>query len=265
MGNKCKICKSEKVSFFATIKGYDLMKCLECGFIYIPSIGQKDIENFYEKDYFDGKLARFSAGLLDQVLPQEKTWIINMYLSSPSYRNILEIGPGTTGGMVKYYFNQPNRYIECVEISKFASDYLNKHGISTFNGLIQNFKPKKRFDLIIATEVIEHDLNPCGFVNSVYRLLNDNGLFFLSTGNTSSFMAKYSGMKWYYYDPPAHISYFNNKNIKLLLLKNGFSKVEIINVGFKWIKLLSKYKISTVISLIGKLNLATGMLVFAKK
>ncbi|MFH1897666.1 MAG: class I SAM-dependent methyltransferase [Candidatus Desantisbacteria bacterium] len=242
------------------------MKCKVCGFIYVQNVTSKDIDNFYEKDYFDGKTARFNAETnINHPISETKKWLIKKYLDMPGYKNILEIGPGPEGGMIKYFKADTSRKIQCIEISKYASDYLNNNGIPTFNGKIYDFKTKEKYDLIIATEVIEHELNPQLFIETILNLLNDGGMFFFSTGNTNGLCARKNGKNWYYWDPPAHISYFNNKCIKLLLKKSGFGKIKAFNAGFSWINLFRKLQISAFLPIFSKLQISTGMLVFGYK
>ena len=42
------------------------------------------------------------------------------------------------------------------------------------------------FDTVIATEVIEHLLNPDNLLNEAYRILKDNGIFIITTPNLAS-------------------------------------------------------------------------------
>ena len=61
------------------------------------------------------------------------------------------------------------------------------------------------------------------------------------------------------------IFYFSDKNIKTLLSECGFSKIKTLSIGYKWITKMIKYNILFLMPCIGKLRLATGMLVFAMK
>lgn len=265
MDNLCNICSGNKIRYLYQLKKYDLYKCLSCNFVFVRDIDKESIKDFYEKEYFDGNRARFSAGFIGDDIAEEKKWVIKKYLDKKEYKAILEIGPGRSGGMIKYFADNKDKRVECVEISKYASEYLMNNKIKTFNGQIFDFTSTGKFDLIIATEVIEHEPDPARFIKSVYSLLNNNGLFFLSTGNMGSLRAQFNGKEWYYMDPPAHVSYFNKDNIRQVLINSGFKDVSVCTVGLKWIKVLSKARLEFLLPVISRLNVATGMLIFAYK
>lgn len=261
----CVLCGYGAVRKHLTMRGYQLSRCPKCSFIYTQGIGPEDLDGFYEKDYFDGKLARWHTGGLDQGLPPSKLWLIAKYFRPRGSKNILEIGPSISGGMIKAFRGDPSRTLQCVEISEFASAYLNENGIPTFHGTVEQFETEARYDLVMATEVIEHTLDPHAFVASISALMSPGGLLFLSTGNTSGLMARHQGAKWYYYDPPAHVSYFSNSNIRRLLASHGFTKVSILHVGFQWMDRLLERRWGGLMPLISSLHIATGMFVFAEK
>jgi SAM-dependent methyltransferase len=231
----------------------------------VPNITKKEIETFYEKDYFDGKLANFSSGALSDDVPFEKKWFLQHYLKTEQCRRILEIGPGRDGGMIKFFRADSEKQLQCVEISKYASEILNQNNLPTFNGYIYDFKTVELFDLCMASEVLEHELEPEKFLQSTASVLKPGGTLFITTGNTSSWSAKLMRDTWYYRDPPAHLHYFNTKNIEKVMIKCGFSKVQVFNAGFDTIKLLLKFKAPFALPLISALNIMTGMLVIAKK
>lgn len=261
----CRLCGSERVVPYKAVKGYALARCLSCRFVFAEDISATALEGFYEEAYFAGEVAHFASSAFDESLPPEKQWLVERYLNRPAYRRILEIGPGTSGGLVKSFLSQPEKSIECVEVSRFAADHLNAQGIPTFHGAVRDLKPKEKFNLIIATEVIEHDLHPKDFAAAVFELLEPGGLFFCTTGNIDSWMAWWQSDRWYYLDPPAHVSYFNPANLRQLLLTAGFQDVRMLNVGTAWIRELTRRNLLWAAPLISRLHLATGLLVWAQK
>ena len=87
----CIVCKSNEIKQHLIKDEYSFMKCCRCGFIFINNIDEDTINNFYTKDYFDGKLARFSAGKIDQdVYANEKIYIIENYLDVKKRKEILD-------------------------------------------------------------------------------------------------------------------------------------------------------------------------------
>jgi hypothetical protein len=77
--------------------------------------------------------------------------------------------------------------------------------------------------------------------------------------------AKRSGLDWYYLDPPAHLSYFDDRNIAQLLRRGGFDEVKVRRFGFKWVELALRYRATAALPLVHALNYPSGMLVLARK
>ena len=45
-------------------------------------------------------------------------------------------------------------------------------------------------------------------------------------------------------DPPAHLSYFDDRNIVRLLEAAGFEQVRVRRFGFKWVELAMRYRVT---------------------
>lgn len=263
----CKICDSNNLIGFANINDFDLLKCRDCELIFVLGIDEPYLKSFYEKDYFDGKLAGFSSSDFTWDLHVSCKWICEKFLDVDRFRRYLEIGPGPHGGLIKYFHRKKD--VHFLDISEYTTKQLRNNDLNAFAGTLNVFfdenKPVDPFDVIVAMDVIEHDLQPKDFVNSIYQNLASNGLFLFSTGNSSSFIAKHKKTNWYYFDPPAHVTYFNKRNIRMLLKNAGFRKVIVLLIGYRWIEVFIKYKISFLLPLLSKMNISTGMLVLAYK
>ena len=88
------------------------------------------------------------------------------------------------------------------------------------------------FNVITAFDLLEH-LPPNGlaeYILAIRKMLAANGILAIITVNTASWWAKIFGKKWHTFLPPEHISYFNDRNIRLFLENNGFEVLEIKTV-----------------------------------
>jgi predicted TPR repeat methyltransferase len=70
----------------------------------------------------------------------------------------------------------------------------------------------RTFDIVTAFDVIEHVLDPGGFLNAVSTALEPGGMFFVSTPNVESLAAKVFGRRWHFYYP-YHLSYFGPRTL----------------------------------------------------
>ena len=268
----CALCGHQGLVEHGTVKSCRLVRCPACGFIAATGVADGQLAGFYEQDYFEGKLAHGygSAGALEadrtaEPLGPAYEWLSAKYLDPLDPHSVLEIGPGLGGGWIKRFSSDPSRSLQCVEISALVSERLNAAGIPTFNGRIEDFHTDLRFDLVIAVEVIEHVADPVSFVTAIRDVLAPGGHLLLSTGNSRSITAKRAGLDWYYLDPPAHLSYFTDRNIAQLLQQAGFDEVKVRRYGFRWVELAMKYGVTAALPLVHALNYPSGMLVIARK
>lgn len=81
------------------------------------------------------------------------------------------------------------------------------------------------FDVISCIDVIEHVEDPVSMISEIWAKLNENGLLLIVTPDKSSFVARVLGDRWWHIRP-AHIGYFNSRNLTDLLGLKGFVKLK---------------------------------------
>lgn len=130
----------------------------------------------------------------------------------------LEIGPGH-GLFLKYaieVLNKENTY-DIVDISETSINItkeiidkiIKNHNLNFFIKDINEFKQEKKYDIIIAGEVLEHLNQPDFFLKKLSNLLNKNGKLFLTTCVNCPTID--------------HVLHFKSINeVHLMLNKNGF-------------------------------------------
>jgi SAM-dependent methyltransferase len=68
------------------------------------------------------------------------------------------------------------------------------------------------FDVVTAFDVIEHVSDPVGFLAEVAACLEPGGMFFASTPDVESLVAKAFGRRWHFYYP-YHLSYLGPRTM----------------------------------------------------
>jgi len=147
--------------------------------------------------------------------------ILEHLTSYSSGKKLLEVGIGK-GELLSVALElgyQPDAVEILPEEAHKVADML---GIPIWCGDFLNYKPKTTYSVIIMGDVIEHVTSPEKALRNAYRLLNDDGVLWLSTPNfESSFsrMLKFQDLMWM---EPYHISYFNRSGLEALAEKCGF-------------------------------------------
>jgi len=84
------------------------------------------------------------------------------------------------------------------------------------------------FDVVTLLDVIEHVVDPGVALRRIRRWLRPGGLVVIETGDFEALLARVCGSRWYYYDPPQHLTYFSLSTLEALLLASGFGEVVAI-------------------------------------
>jgi 2-polyprenyl-3-methyl-5-hydroxy-6-metoxy-1,4-benzoquinol methylase len=200
-------------------------------FARIPEDGNFD----YEEDYH--KVAIDPDGKERHLLEERDQWLsgiseITSYLDTLNEKKILDIGCGL-GWLLSYLNNDWDKY--GIEISKFASNHAQKYG-KIFNGTLEDFPDKSKFDVIVMNHVIEHLRNPLWALKKIQNMLTDNGIFILGTPNFDSAAARRYGKNFRLLNDPTHISLFSSDSMHRCLRDYGFKikKVEYPYFDTPW-------------------------------
>lgn len=85
--------------------------------------------------------------------------------------------------------------------------------------------PKKHFDLVTASQVLEHERKPQKFLADCTKFLKPNGKIILSFPNTGAISRKLWGKNWLHWHIPYHINHFNKNSFNILANSAGLKVV----------------------------------------
>lgn len=249
----CNICESKDSEFMFKKHGFDVARCKKCGLIYVD-IKMENLKEIYNKDYYSGD--KVTQSKYNDKETYEKMRLLNEYHRYHDYmgnreqkekclEKVLErieiikksgkiLDVGCAAGFFLNIAKKHEWETYGVEISEYASDYArNKLGLNVFTGELMGAKfPDKHFDVIAMWDVIEHMQDPSASLKEAHRILKDDGLLIITTGDVSSLNAKIEGIEnWYLMAPPWHLYYFSKETLKKILKKNRFKPIELRTDG----------------------------------
>lgn len=116
-----------------------------------------------------------------------------------------------------------------IDIDKKAVNILKQKGYDVKQGNAEKLNLKKKFEIIVAGDLIEHLDNPGNFLKSVKKHMNENSEFILTTPNCLSLsnwieVSLFDKIK---YINPYHTHWHDANTIKKVLENNGFELIEL--------------------------------------
>lgn len=230
----CNICNQDNSQFLFTKNNYRFVKCKNCGLIYINPIERySKIQQIYLSDYyFEAEKIPNAIGYRNYLADE---FIIRLYFKKQLQKikkfkkegALLDVGCA-----LGFFLDEAGKaeYGVCgVEIVPSAVDFARRN--LKLNVLKTTFEKAHfaagQFDIVTGFEMIEHFDDPMRFLKKVKFILKDNGFLFLTTPDQGSIWSKLLGRRWFSYNPPEHIYYFNFKTLRKMLEEAGFKVIQI--------------------------------------
>jgi 2-polyprenyl-3-methyl-5-hydroxy-6-metoxy-1,4-benzoquinol methylase len=185
------------------------------------------LQKMYEKHHLEKRSPGFT------ILADERGVFFKKFVGVG--KSVLDIG--CRDGALTKFFNEGNQVLG-VDIDKNAlARIANELGIETMffdlNGDWDELGDKK-FDVVVAGEIVEHLFYPEQVFKKVYSRLNEGGVFIGSVPNAFSLKNRLRYLKGSrVHTPladPTHINHFSSNELENLL-KEQFSSAEIIGLG----------------------------------
>jgi SAM-dependent methyltransferase len=228
----CAACGSSEGIERGEKNGFTLISCRSCGTLYAygatPAESAHDYDSYYNQENL--AVPDFINRRLDEIVGD----------FSPYKQNgrLLDIGFGA--GSLMEAAARAGWTTLGVEVSPPAIEHVGRLGFEVFCGELQEAHyPDRYFDVVTASEILEHVDAPRALVSEIARILRPGGLFWATTPHGKGVSAKALGLKWSVISPPEHLQLFSVRSMKRVLLEAGFSKVRIATQGVNPSELLS--------------------------
>ena len=232
----CLICNGSNINTLSGYERHDLLKCENCGFVFMRKIPTgTELENYYSIYAYEK----------EKKIPEPtRLSFENLLDSFEKYRQnnrILDVGCGE-GWILELAMNRGWETYG-TEFSSKAIEICENKGIKMYAGVLKPENIKERdFDVIVSSETIEHINNPREELANIHQLLRTGGLFYITTPNFNSYLRRMMKDKYAIIKYPEHLSYYTATTLNKLLSETGFTKVKLMTTGIS----LSHYQLSKI-------------------
>ncbi len=220
----CPACQSRKAVPAGGKNNFQMFVCRKCETLFtdrLPDFAEaKDYDDYYTEENLQiWDITRKRVGeILDGFDVYRRT------------NRLLDIGFGA-GGILEVA-REKEWEVFGVEVSKSAVEKAEKTGFSVFHGgLGEAAYPNHYFDVVIASEIVEHLPEPQSLFNEAARILRPGGLLWATTPSGRGLSYRLMGVNWSVVLPPEHIQLFSKKGVYQMLKTAGFSDIKLKTHG----------------------------------
>ena len=231
--NRCLICNIKtkvvqndlKDDRYGCPGGFSIFECKNCTFAQLSKrLSKSEITKIYSKYYQTKNITP------TEIINQAKSrhgpfwaWFLGTnntahYNISKSAKFVLDIGCGTGASVLEL----KNLGLNASGIDPDPSAKRNGKALNLNieTGFVDSKKLKRNFyDVVTASQVIEHTPNPIYFLKKCKTLINKNGKIIISMPNYDSIFRKVFSSKWINWHVPYHQDFFTKKSIKIVAKK----------------------------------------------
>ena len=221
------------VSPFSKMDHRVIVKCSNCGFVFAQIYEEKELERVYRESYYESAKDPRIQIWIDRF---QKTWlglVEDLRLAKPVIGSLIDIGAGTGGFLLTYFEASPKTALFAVESSIQAREHLLsrirelKFPVDTAEDLNQI---RQQFDAVVLLQSLEHVSEPLVVCQEIYRILNDDGVFFITVPNRFSIDGLFGNKSvTRCYGNKSHLQFFSHATISAMLKRAGFKDIRRIN------------------------------------
>lgn len=231
----CPACSSTKCNEVGTKSGFVILVCRICRTIYTSRVpSQNEAENYDE--YYNADNLSTPAFIRMRVKE-----IVGEFAPYRRLNRLLDVGFGS--GTILHAARDLGWAASGQEVSRPAAEQAKKQGFDVFHGMLEDAKfADGYFDVITASEIIEHLPEPQMTLNEIARILRPGGLLWATTPSARSISFRLMRENWTVISPPEHTQLYSKKGIGKLLEQAGFTTMKVQTIGLNPSELLNYYR-----------------------
>jgi 2-polyprenyl-3-methyl-5-hydroxy-6-metoxy-1,4-benzoquinol methylase len=179
----------------------------------------------------------YDFSLLDKLFLHLRLHIVKKHVNFND-KSVLDVGCGYNATNLQYIKkNYSATSLAALDLN-LNQEFLGTLGIDCVIGnLEEGVVAGKKYDIILATAILEHIQNDQNFVSSCYEMLNDGGLLVITTPSIwSQPVLEFLAYKIHLIEEVEirdHKRYYDKKMLMELMTKAGFTKENITHEYFE--------------------------------
>ncbi|MDB5014933.1 MAG: coq3 1 [Daejeonella sp.] len=194
MENKCFICHEGSNEVVYKAKGYESLKCPECGLLFYTPLGKESVTDL-TYDHHDDSFYRLSS-------KYKARWLKNKIGAD---KTLLEVGAGN-GHLLNEFSNLGFRVCGLEPNGMRAQVIRSRYNLEALEGTIEDYEFRRKYDTVFHIDLLAHFPDPYLAIEKMKSVLNKDGYLCLEVGvvaGISTFWYKFFPLglpqhKWLY-------------------------------------------------------------------
>jgi len=225
----CPVCTRSRTTYERTLNQIDLVRCVNCGFVYANVPVDLIIENNLHYGDEESNAYDERQTFLDRI------WfniITNSLTLGRETGRVVDIGCGN--GQLLRQFVDRGWDATGVDPSPWAAQFATKYGYELYASVLENSgMVSDYFDVVTNTSTLEHIPHPREHLKEVIRILRPGGTaFFSGMPNYGSLLVRGNVSPFRFNTPPGHVNYFTPEALRYLLNEPEI-KANLFNVRIR--------------------------------
>jgi 2-polyprenyl-3-methyl-5-hydroxy-6-metoxy-1,4-benzoquinol methylase len=215
--------------------GFEIESCSKCGSIYTAQLPEAGAQENYDEYYSEANLSvpEFIKTRVKEIVEEFEPYRLS--------NRLLDIGFGA--GTVLETAAEKNWNVSGLEVSGPAIDHARARGFDVFKGFLREAKyPSDHFDVVTASEILEHLDAPLVDLAEIARILRPGGLFWATTPSATGISRRVMGVNWSVVSPPEHTQLYSKCGIEAMLRRTGFKVAAIRAYGTNPLEIVNYFR-----------------------
>lgn len=232
---KCPACRSSNRVLEGLKNSFEIFDCADCRTVYTGSLPQDSEKEDYDSYYSEANLST------PDFLVARLIEIIGEFRKYRKEGRLLDIGFGA-GTLLEVAQNE-GWQVFGLEVSKPAVEQARSKGFEVFHGSLSEANyPQNHFDVITASEILEHLESPIEELREIFRILRPGGLLWATTPSSVGISRKAMGLHWSMVAPPEHTQLYSKLGMRIMLRDAGFRNSIIKTHGTNPFEILGHFR-----------------------
>lgn len=225
LARNCPLCNTDNnvilyTQIFSGHFSHTIVGCKNCNFIYVANTPPQEYYiKYYKKESKYEGVRKHEAH--EEITKKE----INKFLNKNIKKNarILDVGC-STGSLLFYIKNKGYKNVSGIDPAPKCKLVAKKqYGLDVATYDLDSFHPKKKYDLIILSQVLEHLIDVKESIKKISSWLKDDGYIFIGVPNAEKFYLNFKEPFGEF--STEHINFFTEASLYFLM--NNFKNVSM--------------------------------------